>query len=347
MREQTLGEFLRETRVQRKITLDDIESQTGISSHYLLALELDQFKIIPENNFENILKQYAEFVGLDYGLLKNRYEEQVDSNNSANINSVTKQVEEKLYQRRQNNQSFVLPSKTHDTTPNNQIDSSEDVTPIPEISSSQIKIEEKQELESLVVNDRDKREISRLSRYQLEEKKSKSILSVLLLSLLALAVFTFIFFAVWKQFSTEHRIDNITSIFTKKSSDASKAKGTVPTETTQTSSSEKQTIITSQGQDNYLNATVTKAKDTVEVTVTLTDAESLWFSLTNSDIGEAGMTLTKENPTYTTTLSADVAESIITLGMPHGVEIKIDNQPLDLTPLTSSDISYITLSIQQ
>lgn len=320
MREQTLGEFLRETRVQRKITLDDIESQTGISSHYLLALELDQFKIIPENNFENILKQYAEFVGLDYGLLKNRYEEQVDSNNSTNINSVTKQVEEKLYQRRQNNQSFVLPSKTHDTTPNYQIDSSEDVTPIPEISSSQIKI---------------------------EEKKSKSILSVLLLSLLALAVFTFIFFAVWKQFSTEHKIDNITSIFTKKSSDASKAKDTVPTETTQTSSSEKQTIITSQGQDNYLNATVTKAKDTVEVTVTLTDAESLWFSLTNSDIGEAGMALTKENPTYTTTLSADVAESIITLGMPHGVEIKIDNQPLDLTPLTSSDISYITLSIQQ
>lgn len=254
---------------------------------------------------------------------------------------------DKLYQRRQNNQSFVLPSKTHDTTPNYQIDSSEDVTPIPEISSSQIKIEEKQELESLVVNDRDKREISRLSRYQLEEKKSKSILSVLLLSLLALAVFTFIFFAVWKQFSTEHKIDNITSIFTKKSSDASKAKDTVPTETTQTSSSEKQTIITSQGQDNYLNATVTKAKDTVEVTVTLTDAESLWFSLTNSDIGEAGMTLTKENPTYTTTLSADVAESIITLGMPHGVEIKIDNQPLDLTPLTSSDISYITLSIQQ
>ena len=48
MREQTLGEFLRETRVQRKITLDDIESQTGISSHYLLALELDQFKIIPQ-----------------------------------------------------------------------------------------------------------------------------------------------------------------------------------------------------------------------------------------------------------------------------------------------------------
>lgn len=85
----------------------------------------------------------------------------------------------------------------------------------------------------------------------------------------------------------------------------------------------------------------------MDVTVTLTDAESRWFSLTNSDLGEAGTTLTKENPTYTATLPAEVTESLLTLGTPHGIEIKIDNQLLDLTSLPSSDVSYITLTIQK
>ncbi|HER2874953.1 TPA: helix-turn-helix domain-containing protein, partial [Streptococcus pyogenes] len=38
MSEKSLGEVLRESRVGKNITLDDIELKTGISSHYLLAM---------------------------------------------------------------------------------------------------------------------------------------------------------------------------------------------------------------------------------------------------------------------------------------------------------------------
>lgn len=96
MRETSLGELLRETRVGKNITLDEIEAKTGISSHYLLAMELDQFKIIPEEKFGHFLKQYADIVGLDFDSLKRLYQLQVSFKKETGTPSVTQIVEEKL-----------------------------------------------------------------------------------------------------------------------------------------------------------------------------------------------------------------------------------------------------------
>ncbi|MGT2933630.1 helix-turn-helix domain-containing protein [Streptococcus catagoni] len=323
MREQSLGELLREARVRRQITLDDIENSTGISSHYLLAMELDQFKIIPEEKFDTFLRQYADIVGLDFLYLKERYRKQSLKKTNLSEPTVTQLVEEKLSRKKQENKAYCPPPFPIPTPP-----------PTTSAPSSTYLFNEHFKNES--DNDDYEQEVSRLSKYKVEDKKSKSFFSILLLSLIALTILSFIFFAVWQQFSKENKANEARSEFVNKTADK---------KSSSTTSSEKKTKIVTEGQDNYLKATITKASDTVEVTVSLTDAESAWISLTNSDIGEAGITLTKDNPTYTATLPAEISEALLTLGVKEGVSVTIDGQPLDLSALTSPDVSYITLEM--
>lgn len=330
MRETSLGNLLRETRVGKHITLDDIESNTGISSHYLLAMELDQFKIIPEEKFYTFLKQYADIVDLDFDSLSRLYQLQISSKKQNQEPSVTQIVEEKLSKKRTQEKQFtgvtkaetlVIPVKTvgvHPTKPTKTI------PPV-----SRFKAEEK-----LLRKDS---EISRLSRYGNNEKKKKSALPVTLLSLISLAIVGIIFFAVWRQFENTHAAKPTEMSFLETNKEENKAAS---------ESTGPKTKIQTEGAENYLTATITKSKETVDITVALTDAQSSWISITNTEIGEGGITLSKEVPSYSTTLSADVTESLLTLGVTKGVSITIDGQPLDLSAITSTDLSYITLKIQ-
>ena len=65
MKEQTIGDILRESRVAQHLTLEEVEEKTSISSSYLLALELEQFQLIPENQIEDFIQKYGECVHLD------------------------------------------------------------------------------------------------------------------------------------------------------------------------------------------------------------------------------------------------------------------------------------------
>ncbi|MGT2677445.1 helix-turn-helix domain-containing protein [Streptococcus pseudoporcinus] len=348
MRNQTLGEFLRESRVNRKVTLDEIEDKTGISSHYLLAMELDQFKIIPEDKIDSFFSQYAKMVSLDFGMIKKMYLDQIANTQYNEEPSITQRVEEKLSQRQE---PFVFPLKTEarvsepDVLASKELDFKEK-EPDVEANALVDNTKEKKRDSLLADNHRD-RDTSRLSRYQDDHKKSKSIFSIILLTVIALAVFAFVFFAVWQQFSKENNLtlDKAKSILFKKNENKTSSSKT-PEVSSQPSSSEKKTVIKTEGQDNYLVADIQKAKDTVEVSVSLAGAESAWIALSHSDIGEAGTTLTQESPTYTTTLPADTKESLLMLGVREGVSVTVDGQKLDLTPMTSNDISYITLKIQ-
>ncbi|EIQ82975.1 UNVERIFIED_CONTAM: helix-turn-helix domain-containing protein [Streptococcus canis] len=342
MSDKSLGEVLRESRVGKNITLDDIESKTGISSHYLLAMELDQFKIIPEEKFDQFLKEYADIVELDFITLKRRYHYQVNAKKNSDTKSVTEIVEEKLSQKRlqekraaeqrteyvklsetsKAQETLVIPVKTVG------LDSKTPPKVMP--SMSHFKADDR-----LVPK---KAKVSRLSRYSNDDRSKKTVIPVVILSLVALAIVSFIFFAVWQQFEKGQRAKEAEIALmkaSKKAKEASKA-----------SSSEPKTQITTEGADNYLEATITKSKETVDITVSLTEAENSWISLTNSEIGESGITLTQDSPTYTATLPADVTESLLTLGITKGVSVTVDGQPVDLSALTSTDLSYITFKIQ-
>lgn len=325
MRDKSLGEILRESRIEKNITLDYIETKSGISSHYLLAMELDQYKIIPEHKIDQFLKQYGEIVGLEFHYLKNKYNQQMSTKMENKNPSVTQIVENKLSHRVEDKVNFSRQAKSFDEEEKNT------------------STKKNTQANFLVDNSKDEDdefyfESSRHSRLSHNEKRSKSIFIIVLLTFIALLIFIFMFFAVWKQMNKENKAKEVQTSQVNKTTSKSK--------TNTSSSSQPKTEITSQGQDNYLEATVKKANESVDVTITLTDAESAWISLTNSDIGEAGTTLTKETPTYTATLDKDVSEALLTLGITKGLSVSIDGEPLDLSPITVTDTSYITLKFQ-
>ncbi len=325
MRDKSLGEILRESRIEKNITLDYIETKSGISSHYLLAMELDQYKIIPEHKIDQFLKQYGEIVGLEFHYLKNKYNQQMSTKMENKNPSVTQIVENKLSHRVEDKVNFSRQAKSFDEEEKNT------------------STKKNTKANFLVDNSKDEDdefyfESSRHSRLSHNEKRSKSIFIIVLLTFIALLIFVFMFFAVWKQMNKENKAKDVQTSQVNKTTSKSK--------TNTSSSSQPKTEITSQGQDNYLEATVKKANESVDVTITLTDAEIAWISLTNSDIGEAGTTLTKETPTYTATLDKDVSEALLTLGITKGLSVSIDGEPLDLSPITVTDTSYITLKFQ-
>lgn len=61
-----LGQLLRKVRMERKISLDDLEETTKIRKRYLEAIEEGDYKILPGSFYVRaFIKSYAEAVGLD------------------------------------------------------------------------------------------------------------------------------------------------------------------------------------------------------------------------------------------------------------------------------------------
>jgi len=70
-----VGEQLRQARLAKGISLEDIALETRISSRYLLALERDDYDQLPGAIFSrNFARQYARCVGMDERLLEQALE---------------------------------------------------------------------------------------------------------------------------------------------------------------------------------------------------------------------------------------------------------------------------------
>ncbi|MCM8851926.1 helix-turn-helix domain-containing protein, partial [Cutibacterium acnes] len=76
MKEQTIGDILRESRVAQHLTLEEVEEKTSISSSYLLAFELEQFQLITENQIEDFIQKYGECVHMYTADLLAKYRKQ-------------------------------------------------------------------------------------------------------------------------------------------------------------------------------------------------------------------------------------------------------------------------------
>jgi cytoskeleton protein RodZ len=62
----SLGEKLRQAREARGVTISEIAEQTRISSHYLEAIESDDYRTLPGGIFnKGFVKSYAKYVGFD------------------------------------------------------------------------------------------------------------------------------------------------------------------------------------------------------------------------------------------------------------------------------------------
>lgn len=70
-----LGYILRKTRLERKISLDDLQEVTKIRKRYLEAIEEGNYKVLPGSFYVRaFIKSYAEAVGLDPTEVLNMYQ---------------------------------------------------------------------------------------------------------------------------------------------------------------------------------------------------------------------------------------------------------------------------------
>lgn len=61
-----IGEILREARVAKNLSLDDVQEMTKIQKRYLAAIEQDDFHALPGRFYARaFIKEYAQAVGLD------------------------------------------------------------------------------------------------------------------------------------------------------------------------------------------------------------------------------------------------------------------------------------------
>lgn len=313
MREQTIGEILREARVAKHLTLEDVEEKAAIPPPHLLALELEQFKLIPKDKVETYLQQYGEAVELDTADLLEKYHEQ-------EVGSSDEEQEEHVVESTTNIESIVK-------TPQDET----------------ISIAKSVSDDSIIIG-------SRSSRYKGKEK-TNSYLPIVMLCLVALGILAFVSFVTWNQLqsdsknaSTSYSVVHSSSATTTDSTSSESASST-----SESSSSKEDTSLkmSTEGSGNSLTVNLSNVTDSLTVEISLSGANSSWVSVTNSESNDSGTLLSSTGTTsYTAVLPSGTTSSLITLGVTEGVTVTIDGQEVDTSALTSTALSYITINIQ-
>lgn len=314
MREQTIGEILREARVAKHLTLEEVEEKTAIPSPHLLALELEQFKLIPKDKIETYLQQYSEAVELDTAdLLEKYHEQEVDSSD-------------------EEQEEHVVESTTTNT---------ESIVKTPQDET--ISIAKSASDDNFIIG-------SRSSRYKGKEK-TNSYLPIVMLCLVALGILAFVSFVTWNQLQSDS--NNASTSYSVVHSSSSTTTDSTSSEssssTSESSSSEEDTSLkmSTEGSGNSLTVNLSNVTDSLTVEISLSGADSSWVSVTNSESNDSGTLLSSTGTTsYTAVLPSGTTSSLITLGVTEGVTVTIDGQEVDTSALTSTTLSYITINIQ-
>ena len=309
MKEQTIGDILRESRVAQHLTLEEVEEKTSISSSYLLALELEQFQLIPENQIEDFIQKYGECVHLDTADLLAKYR---------------KQRAAKLVKEDKKAPAPKQAAPTYKT----------------ETPTSTQRVSQNVRTDDMVVG-------SRSSRHKNEEVTA-SYIPIILLSLVALGILAFVSLVTWNQLQSDRRTANTDySVVYSKSSTSSSSSSESTSTSTSSSSSDNKLKMTTEGGGSNLTVNLSNVPDTVTVDISLSGADSSWVSVTNSASGDSGVLLSSTGTTsYSATLASGTKSSVITLGVTKGVTVTINGQKVDTSAITSTTLSYITLNIQ-
>ncbi|MGT2896093.1 helix-turn-helix domain-containing protein [Streptococcus entericus] len=305
---KTTGDLLREARTKKGLALQTIERSTGIATHNLLAIELDQFSLIDADKLEQYLRTYAEAVDLDFASLGfETTEEPV-----AEVASQVEQVEEPFKV-----SSFDELVKSEDP----------DYVPSPVTSTTL-------------------RRSGRNSHSQKSSSGKGNRFLGPILTLLGLATLIFAGFMLYKNYladfltaKTNTANETVASVSTTPSSSEV---STTPSESTPPAPA-TQLAVTGGGE--AITVAVTTAQKPIKVELSLSGAERSWVALSNSDIA-GGVTLSSEQPTYTATLTEGATQAVLEMGITEGVTIKVNGQELDKTALTSTAYSIVTFNIQ-
>ena len=112
-----LSEELKETRVEKGFTLEQIYGRTRIDMKFLQAIETGHFDIMPEVYMKAFIKEYAAFIGLDADTTLKKFEL---ARQGKNYNDEEIKVDEEEQQTTNpETESKVFDSSTENYTPNN------------------------------------------------------------------------------------------------------------------------------------------------------------------------------------------------------------------------------------
>lgn len=301
---KTVGDLLREARNKKGLALQTIERSTGIATHNLLAIELDQFSLIEEAQLESYLRTYAQAVDVDYdGLLRET--------------------------------GFSLASSNPVET---KLASEPQVTPEAIIKDTLAKQEKPSQVSKPAASN-----LRRASgRSAKASKESSGGFFKLVVGLLLVAAVVFSGFTLYKQYIA----DDSSKKETVASSSASDSSSSTPASSTQPSSSAPApaTKLEVSGGGDALAVKVKSTQKPIKIEVSLSGQERSWIGISNSDLG--GVTLTPEEPKAVATLTEGTTQSLIELGITQGVSIKINDQVLDMSAITSTATSAISLTIE-
>ena len=76
-----IGATLREARVRRRLTLQQIEEDTKIRVKYVQAMENEDFEVMPGPTYvKGFLRSYAAYLGLDARIILDEYRSRVEPN---------------------------------------------------------------------------------------------------------------------------------------------------------------------------------------------------------------------------------------------------------------------------
>lgn len=80
IRDKSVGETLEETRREQNLTLEDVSRAINTHPNHLLALETGDYSKLPGGVYsEKILESYADFLNIDRGNIKKRFEKEASA----------------------------------------------------------------------------------------------------------------------------------------------------------------------------------------------------------------------------------------------------------------------------
>ena len=81
-----LGTILKEARIAKNLSLDDLQEITKIQKRYLIGIEEGNYSLMPGNFYVRaFIKQYAEAVGLDPEELFEEFNNEIPSTHADDI----------------------------------------------------------------------------------------------------------------------------------------------------------------------------------------------------------------------------------------------------------------------
>lgn len=346
-----IGDILRDARIKEKLSFDDVVEKTGIPPHYLLAMELDQLKLLPNGKVNEYLEKYASAVGLDPISIIHGYRNQEVGDlatipASANTGQfiLADEDSEEL------SQSDFEESLQLEKTPI-EVPGEEEVAAFGQTAPEILLEEESPQEETVAVAAEDFSEKedkpfpsrsrqslpSRLSKHdeddEDDEPKHRFPWVLILLTIIALGILSYVGYIVYNQLNSGSNSQQTVSTKTKTSS-------------SQETTTANQAVLTNDFDQGGDTVTLTNAGDQVEINFSLTGEQDSWVSATNTAQGEAGTTLSSSESSFTTSLAQGATNSVITVSMVDMVTLTINGQVVDLTPLATSGMVTINLVVE-